>query len=250
MENRTHFTRLTREDVGRYAIITENPADCEIIASFLEDAKTISYHREFKAMLGTKNRERITVLSYGIGSPSAAIAVEELASLGVDTVVRVGFATPIEPNAQPNDIVLATAAVKMDGTCADYVPMEFPAVANYVLNRTLEQAAAGQNPGITLKLGIVESKDAFYRPKEFDRTLITNEFILDRAWRKGKVLCSDMETAAIFVVSRCRWVRAASISRVTSTGEEDITPCARLAAEGLGQFIELDKTEPSGCLLT
>ena len=78
------------EEVGRYVILPGDPGRVPKIAALLDNAVQVANNREFNVYTGTLDGEKVTVCSTGIGGPSAAIAVEELAKCGADTFVRIG----------------------------------------------------------------------------------------------------------------------------------------------------------------
>ena len=128
-------------DVGRYCILPGDPGRCEAIAALFDDARFVSLNREYAVYTGTLLGEKVSVCSTGIGGPSAAIAMEELANLGADTFVRVGTCGGIKLEVTSGDIVVATGAVRMEGTSREYAPMEFPAVADFAVLTALVDAA-------------------------------------------------------------------------------------------------------------
>lgn len=79
--------------------------------------------------------------STGIGGPSAAIAMEELIHCGAECFIRVGTCGGIEENVLGGDLVIATGAIRMEGTGLQYAPVEFPAVADFQVVNALAEAA-------------------------------------------------------------------------------------------------------------
>ena len=121
-------------EVGRYCLLPGDPGRCEKIARYFDDPVHVMTNREYVTYTGALLGEKVTVTSTGIGGPSAAIAMEELANIGADTFVRVGTCGGIKLEVTSGDIVVATGAVRMEGTSREYAPMEFPAVADYELS--------------------------------------------------------------------------------------------------------------------
>ena len=117
-------------DVGRYVILPGDPKRCEKIAKHFEDAKLVADSREFVTYTGYLEGENVSVTSTGIGGPSASIAMEELVQCGADTFVRIGICGGMQPEVKSGDVVIATGAVRMEGTTREYAPIEYPAVAN------------------------------------------------------------------------------------------------------------------------
>lgn len=146
-------------DVGRYVILPGDPKRCEKIAKHFEDAKLVADNREFVTYTGYLEGEKVSVTSTGIGGPSASIAMEELVQCCADTFVRVGTCGGIDLDVKGGDIVIATGAVRMEGTSREYAPIEYPAVADLEVANTL--VAAAKELGFTYHTGVVQCKDAF-----------------------------------------------------------------------------------------
>ncbi len=120
---------------AKYAILPGDPGRVPKIAAYLDDPRELGFNREFRTFSGKLCGETVLVTSTGIGGPSAAIAVEELIRLGVDTFVRVGTCGGMNEKACAGDVVIATGAIRMEGTSREYLPIEFPAVADFGLVR-------------------------------------------------------------------------------------------------------------------
>ena len=143
-------------DVGRYVILPGDPKRCEKIAKHFEDAKLVADSREFVTYTGYLEGEKVSVTSTGIGGPSASIAMEELVQCGADTFVRVGTCGGIDLDVKGGDIVIATGAVRMEGTSREYAPIEYPAVADLEVANAL--VAAAKELGFTYRLGCKASE--------------------------------------------------------------------------------------------
>ena len=146
-----YHINLRKGDVGRYVILPGDPKRCQKIASYFEDAKLMADNREFVTYTGYLDGEKGSVTSTGIGGPSASIAMEELVNCGADTFLRVGTCGGMDMNVKGGDIVIATGAIRMEGTSKEYAPIEFPAVAN--LDVVNAMVAAAKDLGHTYQLG-------------------------------------------------------------------------------------------------
>ena len=123
-EGLQYHLQIRPGDVGRYVILPGDPKRCEKIAKHFEDAKLVADSREFVTYTGYLEGEKVSVTSTGIGGPSASIAMEELVQCGADTFVRVGTCGGIDLDVKGGDIVIATGAVRMEGTSREYAPIE------------------------------------------------------------------------------------------------------------------------------
>ena len=151
-------------EIGKYVILPGDPKRSEKIASYLTDAKKVADLREYTVYTGYINDEKVSVCSTGIGGPSAAIAMQELVDAGADTFIRLGTCGGMALNVEGGDLIVATGAVRMEGTSKEYAPIEFPAVANHEIVSTLVEAATEMEA--SYHVGVVQCKDSFYGQHE------------------------------------------------------------------------------------
>jgi uridine phosphorylase len=245
---------LKSGDVGRYVLLPGDPDRCAPIAKYFDNAVKVAQKREYTTYTGTLLGEVVSVTSTGIGCPSASIAVEELSAIGADTFIRVGTSAAIQPTCLRGDLVVASAAVRDDGTSRSYVPIEFPAVADIDITIALRDAA--RSLGMRYQVGFVATKDAFYGQRAYYR-LPTEERLRYRwqAWLRAGVLCTEMEAAAIYVVSSLLGKRAGGVMLVATNQavEDELTEASvprqpipkdnviHTAVEALKLLIERDR---------
>ena len=192
---------------AKYAILPGDPGRVEKIAEFLDNPRFVTSNREYTTYVGTVNGENVLVTSTGIGGPSTAIAVEELYKIGVRNFIRVGTCGGMQEEVIGGDVVVATAAIRMEGTSREYAPIEYPAAADFEVTSALVKACA--ESGVIYHTGVVQSKDSFYGQHDpgrmpVGRTLADNW----EAWIKCGCMASEMECAALFTV--CNILRARS----------------------------------------
>lgn len=238
-------------DVGRYCILPGDPGRCERIAACFDRPAKVGSNREFTTYTGTLLGEKVSVCSTGIGGPSAVIAMEELHSLGADTFVRVGTCGGIALKVRAGDVVVATGAVRYEGTSREYAPIEFPAVADFGVQCALVEAAKAL--GKPWHAGVVQCKDSFYG-QHSPESMATAPELTDKwqAWMKGGCLASEMESAALYIAAAVRGVRAGCVLQ-TVWNQERVkaglpdTRCgqpeqaARAAVEALRRLITAEK---------
>ena len=238
-------------DVGRYCILPGDPGRCAAIAAYFDNPVQVAYNREFNIYTGTLLGEKVSVCSTGIGGPSAAIAMEELVAIGADTFVRTGTCGGIALQVQSNDLVIATGAVRQEGTSREYAPMEFPAVPDYQVLTALVDAARAM--GASWHAGVVQCKDSFYGQHSPSRMPVSYELESKwEAWKRLGVLASEMESAALFTVAATLGVRCGSAFHVIWNQErqkagldqaesEDVEQSVRLSIEALKLLIQRDR---------
>ena len=210
--SKQYHIQVAPGEIGRYVLLPGDPFRTDLIATFLDDAKLVAHNREHKTWTGYLDGEKVSVTSTGMGCPSTAIAVEELIKAGADTFIRVGTAGPVRDpeDCDRYDGVIVTGAVRDEGTTIHYVPVEYPAVADRHVVEALAQAA--KKAGLNYAEGFSQSKDSFYG--EVDPACSPVESRLRQrwqAWQRGNVMCSEMECAALFIISSIRKCRAGAI---------------------------------------
>ena len=208
-------------DVGRYCILPGDPGRCGDIAAYFDNPVLISQNREYTVYTGTLSGEKVSVCSTGIGGPSASIAMEELHNIGADTFIRVGTCGGIDTEVQSGDLVIATGAVRAEGTSREYAPIEYPAVANLDVVCALREAARDQE--IRFHTGVVQSKDSFYGQHE--PQVMPVDYLLQQhwgAWKKMGCLASEMESAALFIVAQYLRVRCGAIFLTMANQEREV----------------------------
>ena len=235
----------------RYAILPGDPARLDRIAQQLEGVRELAYNREFRSLTGTYRGVPILAVSTGIGGSSAGICVEELHNIGADTFIRVGTCGGIDLDVKGGDIVVATGAVRMEGTSREYAPIEYPAVADLEVANAL--VAAARELGYTYHTGVVQCKDAFYGQHEPEAMPVGYELLNKwEAWKKMGCLASEMESAALFIVAGKLRVRAGACFLVMANQEReklglenpvvhDTNMAVRTAIDAVRNLIRYDK---------
>lgn len=210
-------------EVARYVLLPGDPERVPKIARLWGKAKKVAYHREYQTYTGKVGGVPISATSTGIGCPSLAIGVEELAAVGADTFIRVGSSGSIQRNVKVGDVVISSAAVRLEGTSKQYVRVEYPAAANYEVLLALIEAA--EKLGYRYHVGITASTDSFYlgqgRPGLKGYTQSFAKDIM-RDLQAARVLNFEMETASLFTIANVYGFRAGSVCAIFAnrvTGE-------------------------------
>ena len=208
--SRQYHIQVAKGEVGRYVILPGDPKRCVKIAQYLENPMLIADNREFTTYTGTLDGVKVSVTSTGIGGPSASIAMEELYRCGADTFVRIGTCGGMQPDVKSGDIVIATGAVRMEGTSKEYAPIEYPAVPDFGVTTALVSAAKALK--MPYHTGVVQCKDAFYGQHAPETMPVADELRYKwNAWIAAGCLASEMESAAVFSVAAVRGVRAGTV---------------------------------------
>jgi len=213
--------KIKRGDIGKYCILPGDPGRCEKIASYFDNPVFVVSNREYTIYNGFLNGEKVTVCSTGIGGPSSAIAMEELAVCGAETFIRVGTCGGIDLSVDGGDIVIASSAVRQDGTSREYAPIEFPATADFNVTSALVQAA--KYIKADYHVGVVQSKDSFYGQHSPERMPVSDDLLYKwNAWKKLGVLASEMESATQFCVASSLKVKCGAVFHVIWNQEREL----------------------------
>mgnify|MGYP001038565707 CR=1 FL=1 len=208
------------EDIGEYVILPGDPKRCKKIADYFDDAKLVGDSREFVTYTGYLEGVKVSVTSTGIGGPSASIALEELVACGAKYFIRVGTCGGMDIDVKGGDIVIATGAIRFEGTTKEYCPIEYPAVADFDMITALVKSA--KTFDVDYHTGVVQCKDAFYgqhRPSS-----LPNHSELETkwdAWVRMGCKASEMESAALFIASSYLKVKCGSLFLAVANQERE-----------------------------
>jgi len=201
-------------DVAPLVLLPGDPGRARWAAERLQGARC---YNEFRGLLGYTGRYSgvdVSVQTTGMGAPSAAIVVEELALLGARAVIRIGTCGGTRQDIRPADLIVATAACPLDGTTRQYLDGEpFAPAATFRVVRALVEVA--ERVGARFHVGPVATEDALYAvtPQWRDR------------WAARGVLAQEMETSAVFTVAALRGLEAGCLLTVSnSAGQHQRLP--------------------------
>ena len=228
---RQYHINVKSGEVGKYVILAGDPGRIPKIAAYFDGAEQVSFNREYNIYTGTLDGVKVTACSTGIGGPSTSIAVEELIKCGSDTFIRVGTCGGIADKVRGGDIVIASAAIRAEGTSYEYLPTGYPAIADFDVTYYLGHSArelSKDKDGCRCHVGVVHSKDSFYGQVAPDTSSVF--YTLKNRWESYKrlnCLASEMECASLYAVGQTRGVRCGSVLLAvwnmerTYSGEDD-----------------------------
>ena len=210
-------------DNAKTAIIPGDPDRVVKIATRLDKGSVhLSSNREYTSYLSKVGNHKILICSTGIGAPSTAIAIEELASIGIKNFIRIGTTGAIQENISIGDLIISNASVRLDGASTHYAPIEYPASADHYLTHYLVDSANKKN--IAFHLGITASSDTFYCGQE--RYDSYSGYVIKRfqgtmaEWKRLNVLNYEMESSALFVVCNALNLKASALYAVIANRNE------------------------------
>lgn len=205
---------------ARIAVLPGDPFRVPRLAAALDPgAAELAFHREFRTWRADVAGVPVLVTSTGIGGPSTAIAIEELAALGVDTLIRVGTTGAIQSRVALGDLVVVTGAVRLDGASAHYAPLAYPAVSDHAVVGALLASGAGGTEG-GCHAGVVVSSDTFYPGQERYEShagyVIRDLQGTREEWTRLGCLAYEMEAATLLTVSGVLGLRAGCVLGVVA----------------------------------
>ncbi|MBR5356465.1 MAG: uridine phosphorylase [Lachnospiraceae bacterium] len=248
-----YHTGVGPSDIGEYVIMPGDPKRCEKIAKHFDDAKLVADSREYVTYTGTLLGTKVSVTSTGIGGPSAAIAIDELAKCGAHTFIRIGTCGGMQEDVEGGDVVIATGAVRMEGTSKEFAPIEYPAVPDFNVTNALVKAANTLN--YKHHVGVVQCKDSFFGQHEPEIMPVSYELENKwQAWLRMGCLASEMESAALFIAGSFLRVRVGSCFLVVANQERakkglpnkqvhDTEGAICVAVEAIKELIRQDKNK-------
>ncbi|AEM56284.1 uridine phosphorylase [Haloarcula hispanica N601] len=224
-------------DLTDIALVPGDPGRVDRIAGLCDDHEVVAENREYKLVNATYDGRELTICSTGIGSPSTAIAVEELEAVGVETLIRVGTTGALQEGIEIGDMVVANGAAKDEGTSQRYESKAVPAVPDYDVLSSLVDAAEANDEDV--HVGPIATDDAFYAE--------TDEYIND--WEAAGLLAVEMEAAALFSLCRRKGLRSGAICTVdgnlvegTQKGETEDEELPEKAKNNVERAIEISLT--------
>ena len=248
-----YHTGVGPSDIGEYVIMPGDPKRCEKIAKHCDDAKLVADSREYVTYTGTLLGTKVSVTSTGIGGPSAAIAIDELSKCGAHTFIRIGTCGGMQEEVEGGDVVIATGAVRMEGTSKEFAPIEYPAVPDFNVTNALVKAA--NTLGYKHHVGVVQCKDSFFGQHEPEIMPVSYELENKwQAWLRMGCLASEMESAALFIAGSFLRVRVGSCFLVVANQERakkglpnkqvhDTEGAICVAVEAIKELIRQDKNK-------
>ncbi|MCU0852675.1 MAG: nucleoside phosphorylase [Thermoplasmata archaeon] len=259
------ITELDEGQVAKYVFLCGEPERVPKIASMLGNPRKVAQKREFWVHAGTLEGVPVTVASTGIGGPSTAILIEELANLGADTLIRVGTSGGISDGLEKGDFVIATGAIKADGTTKSYAWPEYPALASH--EAVLALISAAKKARARFDVGIGFSVDGFYsenkvmkdgRLAPMSQSGYMPSFMTDRLADVKKMGAKfiEMENGTIFTLSSLFGLRAGAICAVSDVvpwhptekiidAEKNMSDCIAVGIDAMRTLIGWDKQKGS-----
>lgn len=255
------ITGLSEGNVEGYALLCGEPERVPKIASLLSDQKKVLQYREYTVFKGNLDGTPISVASTGIGGPSTAILIEEMANLGTHTFIRIGTSGGIADGLRKGDFVIATGAVRRDGTTRSYTWSEYPALASHEVVIALIDAATRLK--LRFDAGVSLSVDGFYSENK-----VLKDGKIASMSGSGYMISSmvdrladakmmgvkniEMENATVFTLCSLMGLRSGAVCSVSDVTpwhptegvidfDQNMSDCIRIGVEGMRTLVSWDK---------
>ncbi len=219
-------------DLAPRALLPGDPGRALNLAQVLlgDDRKMFNHNRGLWGYSGTASDGRpLTIQSTGMGGPSAAIVLEELASLGLEVAVRIGTCGALDGELRHGDLLAVESVLAQDGTSRALGAGERVDLDADLAAALAAEAGAG---------GAIVSTDLFYDPDE----------TRNATWRAAGARAVEMEAAALATVAARRGLRFGCVLAVTDVLGD--TSRERIGAEALeraGEAVGAAAARALGC---
>lgn len=209
------YMKANKEDISKYVLFSGDPWRVETVAKILDNAKHIGFYREYNTYTGFYKGVRITVTSTGIGSASAAIAMEEMYECGMKVAVRMGTVMSMDDNLL-GQFIIPVASMREEYTSDTYAPKSYPAVSDIRLLEYMNKSVSSL--GYKYSNGINCSMDGFYTKMHESKFSKEKNVDIESTFKKLKslnVVGIDMESSCMLTIGRLMNVKTSVVTAVT-----------------------------------
>ena len=233
-----YHTGLSKKmvEAAEYVVLPGDPGRVQSLAEAYDpNARHLSTNREYTSWIADFHGHKVLVCSTGIGTPSTGIAIEELATIGLKHLLRVGTCGGIQPETNLGDIIISSGAVRLEGTSSHYAPVEYPAVAS--IEFTNDMITAAKKEQVPYHVGITATSDTFWPGQErydnYTGQILRKWHGSMAEWRNLNVLNFDMEVSCVLVMASVFRLHAACICGVVA--KRDASEKIELEAKDVAQ---------------
>jgi uridine phosphorylase len=207
-----YHLHLSAGQIPAAILMPGDPGRVKKMQATWDDGVELAFHREYRSARGTYKGVPIGAISSGVGAPSLEIATQEFATIGGQTIIRVGTCGALQAEIDPGDLIVPVAAVRRDGTGDRYLPLEHPAFADPEVYMALIEAC--EHLGYRYHVGIACSVGSFYvgqeRPVASGFWQSAADGLIEDL-RKAGVACLEMECSALFLLARLFGMRSGAV---------------------------------------
>jgi uridine phosphorylase len=226
------------------ALLSGDPHRSELIATDrLTGGRDLSRNRGLDSFIAELPSGRpVVCATSGMGAPSTSIVVNELVQSGITTIIRIGTSGSIQPHVHIGSVVIASAALTMQGAADDIAPPQYPAAADPFL--TVALAHAAEDLGVDHHIGITGSMDTFFEGQERTESS-ANPQLLRRnqgsieEYRSLRVLNLEMEAGTLFKMGGVYGFSAGCVVGIIAQRQQEERPDLALKDVAVNNAVEV-----------
>jgi AMP nucleosidase len=178
------YTGMGLEEFGEYIILANFSKYVELFASW----NNVPIMGQGKPMQSA-TADGITIINFGMGSPTAATVMDLLTAIQPKAVLFLGKCGGLKKRNKLGDLILPIAAVRGEGTSNDYFPAEVPALPAFALQKAISTTIREHEMDYWTGTVYTTNRRVWEHDLEFKEYLT-----------KIRAYAIDMETATIFTV--------------------------------------------------
>lgn len=197
-----HLTHIKPGDLGEVTLVVGDPGRVNLISADWEDRKMLEDTREYVLVIGKYHGHKVSICSTGMGVGSSEICIVELIENGAKKIIRCGGCGAWRNDIKPGDIIINRAMVRTRGYMGEYVPDNYPAVADPILLNKIYQGALDHHFRVHTGIGLTTETYFFgqYRQPKIKGSKLQIDSNGMKYWQDRGVINAEMESACLFIL--------------------------------------------------
>jgi len=178
------YTGMALEEFGNYILLTNFSKYVELFATW-NNVDVVGMDKPMQSATA----DGITIINFGMGSPTAATIMDLLTAIKPQAVLFLGKCGGLKKRNKIGDLILPIAAIRGEGTSNDYFPNEVPALPAFALQKAISTTIRDNNLDYWTGTVYTTNRRVWEHDEDFKNYL-----------QKIRAYAIDMETATIFSV--------------------------------------------------
>lgn len=178
------YTGVELEKFGQYILLTNFNKYVELFAEW-NGVEVMGRDKPMESA----THDGITIINFGMGSPTAATIMDLLTAIDPKAVLFLGKCGGLKKRNQIGDLILPIAAIRGEGTSNDYFPPEVPALPAFALQKAISTTIRENELDYWTGTVYTTNRRVWEHDEQFKEYL-----------KKIRAYAIDMETASIFSV--------------------------------------------------
>jgi AMP nucleosidase len=178
------YTGMALEEFGSYILLTNFSKYVELFATW-NNVDVVGRDKPMQSATASG----ITIINFGMGSPTAATIMDLLTAINPSAVLFLGKCGGLKKRNKIGDLILPIAAIRGEGTSNDYFPTEVPALPAFALQKAISTTIRDNSLDYWTGTVYTTNRRVWEHDEEFKTYL-----------QKIRAYAIDMETATIFSV--------------------------------------------------